>query len=153
MTGIPKDMNMRALRQKFNSSARRFLRDQGGSAITMFAVFLMVGAGFAAIVIDGGHLYSLKNKLQTTADAAALAAVAQLPDEDAVEDTALEYVAKNMPASEHGGVLDDEDVVVGNWDENTRTFTPEVDPGNAVRVTTRRSQCPSGKKLIRWNHL
>ncbi len=45
MTGIPKDMDMRALRQKFDSSARRFLRDQRGSAITMFAVFLMVGAG------------------------------------------------------------------------------------------------------------
>ena len=119
---------------------RALLRDDRGSAITMFAVFLMVGVGFAAIVIDGGYLYSLKNKLQTTADAAALAAVTQLPDEDAVEDTALEYVAKNMPASEHGGVLDDGDIVVGNWDENTRTFTPEVDPGNAVRVTTRRSQ-------------
>ncbi len=119
---------------------RALLRDDRGSAITMFAVFLMVGAGFAAIVIDGGYLYSLKNKLQTTADAATLAAVAQLPDEDAVEDTALEYAAKNMPASEHGDVLDDDDVVVGNWDVNTRTFTPEDDLINAVRVVTRRSQ-------------
>ena len=37
-------------------NVRALLRDEGGSAITMFAVFLMVGAGFAAIVIDGGHL-------------------------------------------------------------------------------------------------
>ncbi len=140
MTGIPKDMTMRALRQKFDSSARRFLRDQGGSAITMFAVFLMVGAGFAAIVIDGGHLYSLKGKLQTTADAAVLVAVSELPDTDEARAAAIVMAGKNMATGEHGTVLANADVVTGNWDSGTRTFTPAGDPINAVRVVTRRSQ-------------
>ena len=118
---------------------RALLRDERGSTITMFAVFLMACVGFAAIAIDGGYLYSLKNKLQTTADAAALAAVTQLPDENAVRTTALEYAAKNMPASEHGGVLDDDDIVVGNWDANTRQFVPAGTPLNAVRLVVRRS--------------
>ncbi len=124
-------------------NVRALLRDEGGSAITMFAVFLMVGAGFAAVVIDGGHLYSLKSKLQTTADAAVLAAVGDLPDEDAVLATAVALATKNMSVAEHGTVLAEADVVTGNWDADTRTFTPEdddVDPINAVRVVTRRSQ-------------
>ncbi len=134
---------MRALRQKFDSSARRFRRDQGGSAITMFAVFLMVGAGFAAIVIDGGHLYSLKSKLQTTADAAVLVAVSELPDTDAARTAAIVMAGKNMATGEHGAVLANADVVTGIWEAGTRTFTPEDDDEdaiNAVRVVTRRSQ-------------
>jgi Flp pilus assembly protein TadG len=131
---------MRALRQKFDSSARRFLRDQRGSAITMFAVFLMAGVGFAAVAIDGGHLYSLKNKLQTTADAAVLVAVSELPDTDAARTAAIVMAGKNMATGEHGAVLANADVVTGNWDSSTRTFTPAGDPVNAVRVVTRRSQ-------------
>ncbi len=131
---------MRALRHKFDSSARRFLRDQRGSAITMFAVFLMVGAGFAAVVIDGGHLYSLKSKLQTTADAAVLVAVSELPDTDAARTAAIVMAGKNMATGEHGTVLANADVMTGNWDSDTRTFTPAGNPINAVRVVTRRSQ-------------
>ncbi len=47
---------------------------------------------------------------------------------------------KNMPTGEHGAVLANADVVTGNWDSGTRTFTPAGDPINAVRVVTRRSQ-------------
>lgn len=131
---------MQGLKQGLVFGARRFLRDQGGSAITMFAVFLMVGVGFAAIVIDGGYLYSLKNKLQTTADAAVLVAVSELPDTDAARAAAIVMAGKNMATGEHGAVLADADVVTGNWDSGTRTFTPAGDPINAVRVVTRRSQ-------------
>ena len=131
---------MQGLKQGLVFGARRFLRDQGGSVITMFAVFLMVGAGFAAIVIDGGFLYSLKNKLQTTADAAVLVAVSELPDTDAARTAAIVMAGKNMPTGQHGAVLANADVVTGNWDSGTRTFTPAGDPINAVRVVTRRSQ-------------
>ncbi len=54
-------MKTRSLKQRLVFGARRFLRDQRGSAITLFAVFLMAGAGCAAVVIDGGYLYSLKS--------------------------------------------------------------------------------------------
>ncbi len=143
MTGIQKDKNMRALRQKFGVAARRFRRDQGGSAISMFAVFFIVGVGFAAVAIDGGHLFSLQGKLQTTADAAVLVAVGELPDTDAARTAAIVMAGKNMPTGEHGAVLANADVVAGNWDSGTRTFTPATfmgPPINAVRVVTRRSQ-------------
>ena len=47
-------MKTRSLKPRLVFDARRFLRDRGGSAITMFAVFLMAGVDFAAIVIDEG---------------------------------------------------------------------------------------------------
>ncbi len=120
-------------------NVRALLRDERGSAITMFAVFLMAGIGFAAVAIDGGYLYSLKSKLQTTADAAVLVAVSELPDTDAARTAAIVMAGKNMPTGEHGAVLANADVVTGNWDSGTRTFTPAGDPINAVRVVTRRS--------------
>ena len=119
---------------------RALFRDERGSAVMMFAVFLMAGVGFAAIAIDGGYLYSLKNKLQTTADAAVLVAVSELPDTDAARAAAIVMAGKNMATGAHGAVLADADVVTGNWDSGTRTFTPAGDPINAVRVVTRRSQ-------------
>ena len=106
----------------------------------MFAVFLMAGVGFAAVAIDGGYLYSLKNKLQTTADAAALAAGRDAEELEDARTTALAMAATNMPASEHGAVLNAADVVTGSWNASTKTFTPGGTPVNALRVITRRSQ-------------
>ncbi len=119
---------------------RALLRDERGSAMMLFAFFLMVGAGFAAIAIDGGYLYSLKSRLQTAADAAVLVAVSELPDTDEARTAAIVMAGKNMPTGEHGAVLADADVVTGNWDSGTRTFTAGGTPLNAVRVVTRRSQ-------------
>jgi hypothetical protein len=116
------------------------LQDQRGSIFAIMGIGLVMAAGFTALAVDISYLYVLKGKLQTTADFAVLAAVTQLPDEDAARTMALEYTAKNMPAAEHGTVLANADVVTGNWDADTRTFTPAGDPVNAVRVVTRRSQ-------------
>ncbi len=125
---------------QIGGNVESFLQDQRGSVFAIMGISLVMAAGLAALTVDMSYLYGLKGRLQTTADFAALAAVSQLPDEDAAADTALEYAAKNMSEAEHGEVLDDDDVVVGNWDGNTRTFTPEGDPINAVRVVTRRAQ-------------
>ena len=117
-----------------------FLQDQRGSILTIMVFGLVVTAGLSALAIDMSYLYVLKGRLQMTADFAALAAVAQLPDDDAAHTMALEYAAKNMPAANHGTVLANADVVTGNWDADTRTFTPAGSPINAVRAVTRRSQ-------------
>ncbi len=100
----------------------------------------MMLIGMGAIAVDLGYLYSLRGKLQNSADAAVLAAVGDLPDEDAARATAVGLATKNMPAANHGTVLANADVVAGNWDADTRTFTPSGSPINAVRAVTRRSQ-------------
>ncbi len=125
---------------QIRKSVDAFLQDQRGSVFAIMGFGLVMAAGLAALAIDMSYLYGLKGRLQTTADFAVLAAVSQLPDEDAARTMALDYAAKNMPASEHGGVLANADAVTGNWDAGTRTFTPAGDPINAVRVVTRRSQ-------------
>ncbi len=121
-------------------SMKAFLRDQQGSVITVLAASMMVVVGFTGLAVDGGYLYSLRSKLQATADAAVLAAVGNLPDTNAVRVTAVDYATKNMPIAEHGAVLTNADVVTGNWNAGTRIFTPAGAPINAVRVVTRRSQ-------------
>ncbi len=125
---------------RIRSNVGSFLQDQRGSVFAVMGFGLVMAAGIAALAIDMSYLYGLKGRLQTTADFAVLAAVTQLPDEDAARTMALDYVAKNMPAAKHGTVLANADVVTGNWDSGTRTFTPAGDPINAVRVVTRRSQ-------------
>ncbi len=119
---------------------RAFQRDQRGATMVLMAIGLFASAGMAALAIDMGYFYLLKGRLQTTADVSALAAIRQLPNQDALRASALEYAPKNMAASEHGSVLVTADVVPGHWASGTRTFTAAANPVNAVQVTTRRSQ-------------
>ena len=114
--------------------------DRRGAILIWVAASLTMFCGFAALAIDMGYLFVLKNQTQTTADASSLAAVSQLPDPAAVLSVAVEYAGKNMPPADHGTVLTPSDVVMGGWDFSTRTFTPGADPPNAVKVTTRRAE-------------
>lgn len=58
-----------------------FLRDERGGAIVILAVALTVLLVVTALVIDIGSLYSVRVNLVNTADAAALAGVALLPQD------------------------------------------------------------------------
>ncbi|MDA0261936.1 MAG: TadG family pilus assembly protein, partial [Proteobacteria bacterium] len=106
----------------------------------------MIAAGFAAIAglatitIDVGQLYYLKAQLQATADSAVLAAAQELPSQANASTAAVTMATNNMPVAEHGNVLINGDIVFGNWNNATRTFTPGGAPTNAVRATTKRAQ-------------
>ncbi len=131
------------------------LRDRRGAVAALMALMLVMLLGMGALTIDMGFLWVLKNRLQATADAAALAGASQLPNEavvtavpsceagvdapSTVQAAALDYACKNMPSAAHGMVLVADDVVLGNWDVDTRTFTAAGAPINALQVTTRRS--------------
>ena len=120
-----------------------FFRDRRGVVAIIIALTLPVIAAFAALAIDIGHVASLQARLQATADAAGLAAaIAAQDDVDETPEVAVEYASKNMPVEAHGNVLKPSDVVLGNWDAGTHTFTP-AGGGlciNAVEVITRRSE-------------
>ena len=133
-------MNVNSGLSGIAAALRRIFDDRDGAVAIFFAASVMMLLGMAAIAVDLGFLYSLRGKLQNTADAAVLAAVGDLPDEDAARATAVDLATKNMPAAGHGTVLANADVVAGNWDADTRTFTPAGSPINAVRAVTRRSQ-------------
>ncbi len=125
---------------------RQFLHARDGAIAAMTAVSLVVILGFGAFAIDMSYAYSERNLLQVTADAAALAAAPEVPNKNKAREMALQYVEDNMPAATHGKVLDKEDVVLGHWDPESETWSPNVGPLNAVEVTTRRSS-DNGNRL------
>lgn len=116
----------------------RLAEDTAGSSAAIIAFGMMIMVGVSAMVIDLGLAHSVHTRLQTTADAAALAGVSQLPDEAAAVNEAVSYASKNMGGAVHGAVLSASDVAAGNWDAATRNFTAQGTPKNAIRVLTRR---------------
>lgn len=118
----------------------RFARDERGSVMPLVALCMIVILGVAALTIDVGSERVLHSQLEATADAAALAAASQLPNEKKALAKALEYATKNMPPETNGTVLTDEDVVFGTWYEGRREFVVGGPFTNAVQITVRRSQ-------------
>jgi len=117
---------------------RRLQRDERGGVLPLVGLCLTVLLGFAAIAIDLGQQTAMRSQLEATADAAALAAAAQLPDESKARKKALEYVEANMPEAAHGHVLREEDIVFGTWYSDTRRFVEDGPVANAVEITVRR---------------
>ena len=56
----------------------RFIRKAEGSVAIISALALMGLVGVASLAVDMGHLYTVRNEMQNTADAAALAAAGRL---------------------------------------------------------------------------
>ena len=126
--------------QSLHALYRRFKRDERGSVLPLAGLCMTVILGFAAVAIDLGQQTALRSQLEGTADAAALAAASQLPDERKARRKALEYAEENMPEAAHGHVLRDEDIVFGTWYSQTRQFVADGPIANAVQVTVRRSE-------------
>ena len=109
--------------------------ERGGSIIVLTLLCLVILLFFAALVVDVGIMKVVETELHSAADAAALASVNELGDNQKILDTAKEYAAyhelNGQPIE-----LTDEQIQIGIWDEDTRTFSEEPE-GNSVRVTTR----------------
>ena len=73
------------------------LRHEAGQTIVLVAVLLPLFLGLGALAVDIGYWYVVKKTAQDAADAAALAAAAELPDKFAAEQAASTYVVANMP--------------------------------------------------------
>jgi Putative Flp pilus-assembly TadE/G-like len=73
---------------------RRSLLARGrdrGQVMVLYALLLPVLLGFGALVVDVGHAFVLKRHLQKSADAAALAAAFELPDQANATTIANQY--------------------------------------------------------------
>ena len=148
-----------AAQHKLENALRAFRDDRRGGVLLVFAFFVLAAAGLAALTIDGSYLYSLKSKIQATADSAALSGAAELPDTleetpdpDAMRTEAVRMAGVNMPATEHGTALNGGDVTTGNWDVDTRVFTPNGNPINAILVKTPSTE-PAGSFYLHLGSL
>jgi hypothetical protein len=71
-------------------------RRESGQAVVFVVFMLTVLLGMAALVIDVGSWYQADRRLQTAADAAALAGAQELPtDQASAETVALDYAQEN----------------------------------------------------------
>lgn len=76
------------------------LRHEAGQTVVLFAVLLPLLLGMGAIAVDIGYWYVVGKTAQDAADAAALAAARELPDDAEARRRATEYVYANMPDAE-----------------------------------------------------
>ncbi|MGE5485127.1 MAG: pilus assembly protein TadG-related protein [Ignavibacteriales bacterium] len=75
---------------------RRPGRSERGSVLILAALATTAVMGFAAISIDAGRLYAVRQRLVDVCDAAALAAAQELPDDPATaEQVAREFLERN----------------------------------------------------------
>lgn len=131
-------------------------KSAGGFQIVQMIGVLFLTIIVSALAVDFGFYFAAQNQMQTSADAAAMAATSEMfhntsvDPEDRMDDAraeASEYVDLNTD----GLVLDEGDVIFGFIDPDTKTYDPatfrtpssssdyELTGGyNAVRVKVRR---------------
>ncbi len=112
-----------------------------GAVLVLVAVFMIIALGLVAFAVDIGYILNARTELQRITDACALAAAAQLPDQQAGLAAAQAVASKNRGMM--GAHLDVSNMEFGYWDRDTAAFTSPapglLDP-NAVRVTLERSR-------------
>jgi uncharacterized membrane protein len=113
---------------------RRFHRDERGVVSILGALLILVGLGLSVLVIDVGHLYLTKRRLQSAVDAAALAAVGNPTNASAIAQAVLtqEGFDTSELAVQSGLYTPDPSLTV-----SARFNTASEAPANAVRVTNR----------------
>lgn len=133
--------------------SRRYKLGAGNSGAVAVAAALGLAAfvGFAALALDIGHIFSIKNELQRAADAGALAGARALwpftlpifagpptqVDCEAAQ-IAAASVSSNCNNKVNGAALPSGQVTVltGRWEYAAQTFTAGTGPNvNAVRVS------------------
>jgi Flp pilus assembly protein TadG len=117
-----------------------FSRNEAGGGTIMGLLWFVLLVGITGLAVDVTDGFRNRTMLQATADAAALAAVIDLPDNvPSVVATAVSYSVDNMGADTNGFVLDTNDVYVGLWDAATQSLDTGSAFPDAVMVTVSRS--------------
>ncbi len=144
---------------------RKFLNDESGGYTIWSLIWFSLYVAMGGLAVDMTDAYRNQTLLQSTADASALAGVMSLPDQTDAVSQAVAYATDNMNPVINGIVLQEEEVILGNWDFATRTFTTGGASPDAVRVITRRDDANNnpvatnflrilslwGIPLDRWN--
>ena len=109
-------------------------RDRKGVIVVIFALMMVVLMGAAAMSIDMSRIWAMRNELQTSADAGALAGAIQLTppfNPDYAGDSATSLARRNRVLGDLPMV---DEVQIGVWDDDAGTFTNLATPANAVRI-------------------
>ena len=99
----------------------------------IMAVVAIIALSGAALAVDLARAYVVRQQLQLTADAAALAAAVNLPDVEAAREAAYRYAKRNMPGYED--IITADGIEFGQWNPETRRIETDDQTPSAVRVT------------------
>jgi hypothetical protein len=154
------------------SASFQVIKNRRGIVAVIIATATVVFVGLAALAIDVGHLFVVRNELQNAADAGALAGARFLYDVNGTTvnptanidayNAAISNRSDKVPVDVHWSGGNTGDIERGHWSFATRTFTPnasllpvslwdvswdELDRNpdfiNAIRVKTRREDKPA----------
>ena len=140
------------------------MANQKGITLILVTILLVVFLGVAALAIDVGYMMVVKNELQNIADASALAGARTLgrlyqcngdiancpepmpyeaqqvyePPRATITNVINEVADQNRAGGKSHILINDADIVIGDWDGNTKTLTANPVSPKAVRVTARR---------------
>jgi Flp pilus assembly protein TadG len=147
------------------SSSHRVSPDERGSVTVIVALGMLGLVGLLSLAVDLAQFYVVKNELQNTADAAALAGAKQLlqakPGSNSVVSiccseavTAAQNCASRNQSSGQPMTVSPQDVAVGQWDMTSNQFVKtgcSVNPMevDALRVTVRR-QGDTNPPIATW---
>lgn len=112
---------------------RALVRDERGAVAIAVALMMPVMVGLSALAVDVGNSRLIRNRLQSAADAGALAAVQMLADQAQARSRAVDFVAVNLPES-FGPATGPDDVDFGAFDPSDGSFAPSLVDVNAIRV-------------------
>ena len=149
------------------------LKDQTGAVAIMVALLLIVFIGFAALAVDLGHLYVVRNELQNGADAGALAgarflyndsgtavntganqiaidaATANKSEKTSVEVTSDEVQRGHWRFADSTFHPNDSTAPVDLWNVSTEELDADINFINAIKVVTRRQTLPAASFFAR----
>jgi|GEM_PF-4411342 len=135
-----------------------FLREERSAAGMLTALLIIIFVAVMAIVIDVGHLHSVRNELQNAADAGARAGaralirmedypIVAVPDPPYCQEAREKAVEATFSNKSDGANIQTDinlDVTLGWWDWSQNRFYPKpagvcsLDDINAVRVVAKR---------------
>ena len=128
----------------FSSSLKKIrqLHSAESGGMTAFSMFILMSTLFVGgYAIDVANVMTARTQLQIAADASAHAALVtrERKSESQAIAAARNIALLNMPESVFGAVLNDADIVFGDYDSRAEIFVPRSGSRDAVKVTTRRT--------------
>lgn len=116
-----------------------FVKKEDGAG-TVFSLLLFVSlVALGGIAVDVTNVTMARTQLQVTADSVAHAALVsrEVMSEADAKARGLTLAAANMTTANYGVVVRPEEVVFGEWNRATRTFTARPGYRSAVQVVAR----------------
>ena len=114
------------------------LRARRGAFVVLTAIMMTSMVALCALAVDFARIAALKNELQLSADASAMAGgIQMLPNHNSATkwDSAYAYAHRNKAMQDTVTV---DSIQFGNWNPGTVTFTQGGNPLDAIRVVVSR---------------